>query len=75
MLRCLTINDLIAMLGTWVQMYISRYWPGNGFCYLHVVWRLFGLFSGCVAIVMAGERWLALTRPFLYQKVGSMSSR
>ncbi|XP_011494400.1 PREDICTED: prostaglandin E2 receptor EP4 subtype [Ceratosolen solmsi marchali] len=69
MLRCLTINDLIAMLGTWVQMYMSRYWPGNGFCYLHVVWRLFGLFSGCVAIVMAGERWLALTRPFVYQKV------
>ncbi|CAL1673282.1 unnamed protein product [Lasius platythorax] len=24
---------------------------------------------GCVAIVMAAERWLALTRPFVYQKV------
>ncbi|XP_014204582.1 prostaglandin E2 receptor EP2 subtype [Copidosoma floridanum] len=69
MLRCLTINDLIAMLGTWVQMYVSRYWQGHyNLCALHVVWRLFGLFSGCVAIVMAAERWLALTRPFAYQK-------
>ncbi|KAG8223631.1 hypothetical protein J437_LFUL016592 [Ladona fulva] len=39
-------------------------------CVLRVVWRLFGLGSGCVAIVMAVERWIALTRPFLYQKVG-----
>ncbi|XP_071441142.1 prostacyclin receptor [Hetaerina americana] len=37
-------------------------------CVLRVVWRLFGLGSGCIAIVMAVERWLALTRPFLYQK-------
>ncbi|XP_046398795.1 prostaglandin E2 receptor EP4 subtype isoform X2 [Ischnura elegans] len=37
-------------------------------CGLRVVWRLFGLGSGCIAIVMAVERWLALTRPFLYQK-------
>ncbi|KAG7201353.1 hypothetical protein KM043_004121 [Ampulex compressa] len=73
MLRCLAINDLVALLGMLVQMYVTIYVGGvtsnRGFCSLRVVWRLFGLFSGCVAIVMAAERWLALTRPFVYQKV------
>ncbi|CAK9800398.1 hypothetical protein ANTPLA_LOCUS2408 [Anthophora plagiata] len=73
MLRCLAINDLVALLGMMVQMYITIYvgsvMSTRGFCSLRVVWRLFGLFSGCVAIVMAAERWLALTRPFVYQKV------
>ncbi|XP_011146045.1 prostaglandin E2 receptor EP3 subtype isoform X2 [Harpegnathos saltator] len=73
MLRCLATNDLVALLGMLVQMYVTIY-VGNVtstriFCSLRVVWRLFGLFSGCVAIVMAAERWLALTRPFVYQKV------
>ncbi|KAL2727589.1 prostaglandin E2 receptor EP2 subtype isoform X1 [Vespula maculifrons] len=72
MLRCLASNDLVALLGMLVQMYISIYVAGvtsnRAFCSLRVVWRLFGLFSGCVAIVMAAERWLALTRPFVYQK-------
>ncbi|PBC28240.1 Prostaglandin E2 receptor EP4 subtype [Apis cerana cerana] len=72
MLRCLAINDLVALLGMLVQMYITIYVGSvistRGFCSLRVVWRLFGLFSGCVAIVMAAERWLALTRPFVYQK-------
>lgn len=72
MLRCLATNDLVALLGMLVQMYVTIY-AGNVtstrvFCSLRVVWRLFGLFSGCVAIVMAVERWLALTRPFVYQK-------
>ncbi|XP_043506373.1 prostaglandin E2 receptor EP3 subtype isoform X2 [Frieseomelitta varia] len=73
MLRCLATNDLAALLGMLVQMYITIYVGSvistRGFCSLRVVWRLFGLFSGCVAIVMAAERWLALTRPFVYQKV------
>ncbi|XP_018377558.1 PREDICTED: prostaglandin E2 receptor EP3 subtype isoform X2 [Trachymyrmex cornetzi] len=73
MLRCLATNDLVALLGMLVQMYVTIY-AGDVtstriFCSLRVVWRLFGLFSGCVAIVMAVERWLALTRPFVYQKV------
>ncbi|XP_011870775.1 PREDICTED: prostaglandin E2 receptor EP3 subtype isoform X2 [Vollenhovia emeryi] len=73
MLRCLATNDLVALLGMLVQMYVTIYADGVSstrvFCSLRVVWRLFGLFSGCVAIVMAVERWLALTRPFVYQKV------
>ncbi|KAF7994084.1 hypothetical protein HCN44_011353 [Aphidius gifuensis] len=71
MLRCLAINDLVALLGMLVQMYGTIYggWSGTKTtCSLRIVWRLFGLFSGCVAIVMAVERWLALTRPFVYQK-------
>jgi len=78
MLRCLATNDLVALLGMLVQMYVTIYAGGvtttKIFCSLRVVWRLFGLFSGCVAIVMAVERWLALTRPFVYQKV-SLSLR
>lgn len=75
MLRCLAINDLAALLGMLVQMYVTIYagtvTSTRPFCAMRIVWRLFGLFSGCVAIVMAAERWLALTRPFLYQKVKS----
>lgn len=78
MLRCLATNDLVALLGMLVQMYITIYagdvTSSRIFCSLRVVWRLFGLFSGCVAIVMAVERWLALTKPFVYQKV-SLSLR
>lgn len=72
MLRCLATNDLVALLGMLVQMYGTIYgaWGVTKIiCSLRIVWRLFGLFSGCVAIVMAVERWLALTRPFVYQKV------
>ncbi|XP_043279985.1 prostaglandin E2 receptor EP2 subtype [Venturia canescens] len=72
MLRCLATNDLVALLGMLVQMYVTIYagsaTTNRAFCSLRIVWRLFGLFSGCVAIVMAVERWLALTRPFVYQK-------
>ncbi|XP_063982834.1 prostaglandin E2 receptor EP4 subtype isoform X1 [Diachasmimorpha longicaudata] len=73
MLRCLATNDLVALLGMLVQMYVTIYTvdtvtSSKSFCSLRIAWRLFGLFSGCVAIVMAVERWLALTRPFIYQK-------
>lgn len=74
MLRCLATNDLIPLLGMLVQMYVQIYVEDAAttriFCAGRVVFRFFGLFSGCVAIVMAAERWLALTRPFVYQKVG-----
>lgn len=72
MLRCLATNDLVAMLGMLTQMYIQLYLSHMvstiWFCRFRVFWRVFGLGSGCVAIVMAVERWLALTQPFLYQK-------
>ncbi|XP_043483903.1 prostaglandin E2 receptor EP3 subtype [Leptopilina heterotoma] len=72
MLRCLATNDLVALLGMLMQMYMTIYvndmQTSQVACSFRVIWRLFGLFSGCVAIVMAAERWLALTRPFVYQK-------
>lgn len=73
MLRCLASNDLVAVVGMMTQMHIQLYFPKIArclwFCRFRVLWRIFGLGSGCVAIVMAVERWFALTRPFFYQKV------
>lgn len=75
MLRCLAFNDLVAILGMSIQMNIQLYSPtvahSRWFCRFRVLWRIFGLGSGCVAIVMAVERWFALTRPFFYQRVSS----
>ncbi|XP_015910136.1 prostaglandin E2 receptor EP3 subtype-like isoform X2 [Parasteatoda tepidariorum] len=73
MVRCLACNDLVALLGSFMLMYMQLYMSkplvdSRWFCALRVVLRTFGLSSGCVAIVMAAERWMALTRPFLYQK-------
>lgn len=72
-LKCLSVNDLTALLGMLILMYIQLYLPAANEsiwqCRARVVWRVFGLGSGCVAIVMAIERWLALTKPFFYQKV------
>lgn len=74
MVRCLAYNDLVALLGSLILMYMQLYMDkslvdSRWFCALRVILRTFGLSSGCVAIVMAAERWMALTRPFLYQKV------
>ncbi|XP_025199103.1 prostaglandin E2 receptor EP4 subtype-like [Melanaphis sacchari] len=72
MLRCLATNDCIALAGMLIQMVVGVRWPGTKYnvwsCRIRVLWRFFGLGSGCVAIVMAVERWLALTKPFFYQK-------
>lgn len=73
-LKCLSVNDLTATLGMLILMQIQLYLIPAGvesiwLCRARVVWRVFGLGSGCVAIVMAVERWLALTKPFFYQKV------
>lgn len=74
MLRCLIINDLVAVLGMLSLLYIQKYslLPVYWCCVLYVFMRAIGLGSGCVAFVMALERWLALTRPFVYQQVGKL---
>lgn len=58
-----------------VQMYLHRYLPQeiveanmHHFCIFRVIWRVFGISSGCVAFVMALERYIALTKPFFYHK-------
>uniref|UniRef100_A0A8D9DZC6 Prostacyclin receptor n=1 Tax=Cacopsylla melanoneura TaxID=428564 RepID=A0A8D9DZC6_9HEMI len=73
MLRCLACNDLTAGLGMMTLLYMKLYLPPEihstkWFCQIKIMWRIFGLGSGCVAIVMAVERCLALTKPFFYQK-------
>lgn len=79
MLKCLAWNDLLAVTGSAIQMHLQIYLPSAWvltpyFCGVRVFWRAFGLGSGCVALAMAVERWLALTKPFVYQTVSSSSS-
>ncbi|XP_076371727.1 prostaglandin E2 receptor EP3 subtype-like [Tachypleus tridentatus] len=74
MVRCLIWNDILALIGSFLLMYIQLYLEPKEMiiprwlCILRVLLRTFGLSSGSVATVMAVERWLALTRPFFYQK-------
>ncbi|XP_058822301.1 prostaglandin E2 receptor EP4 subtype isoform X1 [Topomyia yanbarensis] len=75
MLKCLLTNDLIGLTGMFVQMYLQIYLPNqlikenmHNFCIFRVIWRVFGISSGCVAFVMALERYIALTKPFFYHK-------
>lgn len=71
MLKCLIVNDLVAVIGMLAILYLQKYQDFSPYirCIFYVGLRAFGLVSGCVAFVMALERWLALTRPFLYQQV------
>uniref|UniRef100_A0A182MCG8 G-protein coupled receptors family 1 profile domain-containing protein n=1 Tax=Anopheles culicifacies TaxID=139723 RepID=A0A182MCG8_9DIPT len=75
MLKCLLTNDLIGLSGMFVQMCMHLYLPADviqanmhNFCILRVIWRVFGISSGCVAFVMALERYIALAKPFFYHK-------
>ncbi|KAA0187575.1 hypothetical protein HAZT_HAZT004834 [Hyalella azteca] len=71
LLRCLATNDLVALLGSCLQMYVTLYFRVGSTkwsCAVRVVLRVFGLGSGFVALAMAVERWLALSHPFFYQK-------
>ncbi|XP_026814037.1 uncharacterized protein LOC113554408 isoform X1 [Rhopalosiphum maidis] len=73
MLRCLATNDCIVMVGVLGHMLVSDIWPNTRrnvwSCRIRIVWRFFAMCSGCVAIAMTIERWLAITNPFFYRKV------
>lgn len=73
MLSHLASNDFAALLTSMVLMHLQLYQPsvkkGQWFCAFRVILRGLGLCSGCVATVMALERWLALVKPFVYKKV------
>ncbi|XP_019760501.1 prostacyclin receptor isoform X1 [Dendroctonus ponderosae] len=71
MLRWLAVNDLTAAIGMLVFTNVNRYkiLPKYWTCTALVLLRGFGLGSGTVALIMALERWFALTRPFVYQKL------
>ncbi|KAH8406244.1 hypothetical protein KR215_009043 [Drosophila sulfurigaster] len=75
MLRCLATNDLIGLLGTLTTALVKYHYQDEELpfivrldCIGHVVWRFFGVSSGCIAAVMAAERCMALARPFIYHK-------
>ncbi|XP_055911347.1 prostaglandin D2 receptor [Eupeodes corollae] len=75
MLRCLATNNLIGLMGMLTQLILKLYLPDQILadlvrvrCIGLVVWRFFGLSSGCIAAVMALERWMALAKPFIYHK-------
>ncbi|XP_037819736.1 prostaglandin E2 receptor EP2 subtype-like [Lucilia sericata] len=75
MLRCLSTNNFIGLLGMLTTLLLKFYVPREIFeqytkwdCVGKVIWRFFGLSSGCIAAVMAIERWMALARPFIYHK-------
>lgn len=67
--------DFVGLIGMLSQAIIESYanisfthryiWT---FCFVRVVWRFFGMSSGCVAFIMAIERYFALTKPFFYCK-------
>lgn len=74
MLRCMSTNDLIVLVGIMVHLFVRNRWPNIQksvwSCRIIILLRFFGTYSGWVAIMMAFERWLALTKPFFfYQKV------
>lgn len=73
-------NNFVALFGMFVLYKTQIYLPldiytkyTRHFCAFRVVWRFFGFNSGCIAVVMATERWLALTRPFFYRKIVTQS--
>lgn len=63
--------EFVGLLGMLTQMTITHFvadsqtWP---FCFCRLLWRFFGLSSGCVAFLMAVERYYALIKPFWYCK-------
>lgn len=77
MFRCLISNNLVGLIGMLLLHMVARYLPptlrcidqiNRWICTGRVFFRFFGLSSGCVALVMALERFLALTKPFTYQQ-------
>ncbi|XP_030572470.1 prostaglandin D2 receptor [Drosophila novamexicana] len=74
MLRCLATNDLVGLLGMSGAALLKYSFPElvpfflRLDCVGHVLWRFFGVNSGCIAAVMAAERCMALARPFIYHK-------
>lgn len=73
--RCLMTLDFVGLMGMLSQFtvktnvstefYEAHIWA---FCFGRLVCRCFGMGSGCLAFIMAIERYFALTKPFLYCK-------
>ncbi|XP_047508015.1 prostaglandin E2 receptor EP2 subtype [Pieris napi] len=72
LLTSLAANDLVALVGMVSALLVAEHFPDvartQGYCAARVVLRIFGIGSVCIVVTMALERYLALTRPFVYQK-------
>ncbi|CAD0204640.1 unnamed protein product [Chrysodeixis includens] len=70
---CATTASAIFEVGMMCAMLVGEHVAGvrttRAYCATRVVLRVFGIGSVCIAVTMALERYLALTRPFLYQKL------
>ncbi|XP_070492197.1 beta-1 adrenergic receptor [Chironomus tepperi] len=72
MLKCLMTLEFVGLVGMLTIMIIKRSLPHlykshiSIFCFSRILWRFFGLSSGCVAFLLAVERYFALTKPFFY---------
>lgn len=72
--RCLITLDIVGLMGMLGQLTIGCLLESKGYydshieliCFVRIIWRFFGMSSGCVAFIMAIERYFALTKPFLY---------
>ncbi|XP_003248297.1 prostaglandin D2 receptor-like [Acyrthosiphon pisum] len=72
MLHCLLTNDCFLLVGHLVLTFVHNTWINNNnnlwMCRSCVLFRFFVWGAVCAAIVMAVDRWLALTKPFFYLK-------
>ncbi|XP_055841983.1 prostaglandin E2 receptor EP2 subtype-like [Episyrphus balteatus] len=75
MLRCLTANNLIGLMGVSTMVIVKRTVPPNilleynhWFCASWVVFRFFGISSGCIAMIMSIDRYIILNHPVIYQE-------
>lgn len=72
--RCLIMLDIFGLMGMLGQHAMHCLLESNGYynshieliCFLRLIWRFFGMSSGCIAFIMAIERYFALTKPFVY---------
>jgi prostaglandin E receptor 4 len=72
--RCLITLDIVGLMGMLGQLTLGCLLESKGYynshieiiCFVRIVWRFIGLSSGCVAFIMAIERYFALTKPFFY---------
>lgn len=75
MLRCLIANNLIGLMGI-ATMYIAKrsisqhLMPeySRWFCASWVIFRFFGLSSGCIAAIMSIDRYIILKHPVYYHE-------
>lgn len=66
--------EFVGLLGMLTQMTVRNYVMSKSygqdytkmFCFMRIVWRFIGSSAGCVAFIMAIERYFALAKPFFY---------